>query len=99
MANKRLIIEMGMGVDQHARIPPWQPPERCATLSAPQRFTRGGVGSRLASANPNEMIVDVQVAVPFPDQVRQDEGGWRCCPLLRRSFTVEDGGNGGGGSG
>jgi uncharacterized protein (TIGR02058 family) len=42
-------------------------------------------------SDPNEMIVEVQVAVPYPDQVREVEV-LAVLPFGRKTLTVESGG-------
>jgi len=89
MANKRLIIEMGMGVDQHGQDPTVAASR--AVRNAIAHNALPGVWEVAGLSHPNEMIVDVQVAVPFPDQVRQDEV-LAVLPFGQKSLTVEDGG-------
>ncbi|MEL6225378.1 MAG: Lin0512 family protein, partial [Cyanobacteria bacterium J06627_8] len=71
MARKRFIIEMGMGIDQHGQEP---------TVAA-ARAVRNAIANNaligvfeVAGLNdPNEMIVEVQIAVPYPEQIREAE--------------------------
>jgi uncharacterized protein (TIGR02058 family) len=89
VARKRLIIEMGMGVDQHGQEP---------TVAA-ARAVRNAIASNalpgvweIAGLNdPDEMIVEVQVAVPYPEQVREAEV-LDVLPFGRKTLTVTPGG-------
>ncbi len=89
MARKRLIIEMGMGVDQHGQEPTVAAAR--AVRNAIAHNALPGVWEVAGLNHPNEMIVEVQVGVPYPDQVRQDEV-LAVLPFGRKSLTVEPGG-------
>ncbi len=89
MTQKRLIIEMGMGVDQHGQDPTVAASR--AVRNAIAHNALPGVWEVAGLNHPNEMIVEVQVAVPFPDQVRQDEV-LAVLPFGQKSLTVEAGG-------
>ena len=89
MTNKRLIIEMGMGVDQHGQNPTVAASR--AVRNAIAHNALPGVWEVAGLNHPNEMIVTVQIAVPFPEQVRQDEV-LAVLPFGQKSITVEDGG-------
>ncbi|MCM1983612.1 Lin0512 family protein [Lyngbya confervoides] len=89
MSAKRFIIEMGMGIDQHGQDP---------TVAA-ARAVRDAIGHNAIPglwevaglSHPNEMIVQVEVAVPFPDQVREAEV-LAVLPFGQKSLTVKEGG-------
>ena len=89
MARKRLIIEMGMGIDQHGQEP---------TVAA-ARAVRNAIAHNalpevwevVGLSDPNQMIVEVKIAVPYPEQVREDEV-LAVLPFGRKSLTVESGG-------
>jgi uncharacterized protein (TIGR02058 family) len=89
MAPKRLIIEMGMGIDQHGQDP---------TVAA-ARAVRNAIASNalpgvweVAGLNhPDEMIVEVKIAVPHPDRVRESEV-LDVLPFGRKTLTLESGG-------
>ncbi|NES94617.1 MAG: hypothetical protein F6K32_05190 [Desertifilum sp. SIO1I2] len=89
MTRQRLIIEMGMGIDQHGQDP---------TVAA-QRAVRNAIAHNalpgvweVAGLNhPNQMIVEVQVAVPYPEQVREAEV-LAVLPFGQKSLTLEKGG-------
>ncbi|MGH8001071.1 MAG: Lin0512 family protein, partial [Brasilonema sp.] len=89
MVRKRLIIEMGMGVDQHGQEPTVAAAR--AVRNAIAHNALPGVWEVALLSDPNEMIVDVQVAVPYPEQVREDEV-LAVLPFGRKTLTVESGG-------
>jgi uncharacterized protein (TIGR02058 family) len=89
MARKRLIIEMGMGVDQHGQDPTVAAAR--AVRNAIAHNALPGVWEVAGLAHPNEMIVDVQVGVPMPDQVREDEV-LAVLPFGQKNLRLEDGG-------
>ncbi len=89
MTRKRLIIEMGMGVDQHGQEPTVAAAR--AVRNAIAHNALPGVWEVAGLNHPNEMIVEVQVAVPYPEQVRAEEV-LAVLPFGQKSITVEDGG-------
>ena len=89
MTRKRLIIEMGMGVDQHGQSPTVAAAR--AVRNAIAHNALPGVWEVAGLSDPNAMIVEVQVAVPYPEQVREDEV-LVVLPFGRKSLTVESGG-------
>ncbi len=89
MTRKRLIIEMGMGVDQHGQEPTVAAAR--AVRNAIAHNALPGVWEVAGLSHPNEMIVEVQVGVPYPDQVKQEEV-LAVLPFGRKSLTVELGG-------
>ncbi|MBW4628772.1 MAG: Lin0512 family protein [Brasilonema octagenarum HA4186-MV1] len=89
MARKRLIIEMGMGVDQHGQEPTVAAAR--AVRNAIAHNALPGVWEVAGLNDPNEMIVEVKVAVPYPEQVREDEV-LAVLPFGRKTLTVESGG-------
>ncbi len=89
MAPKRLIIEMGMGVDQHGQDPTVAAAR--AVRNAIAHNALPGVWEVAGLSHPNEMIVEVQVAVPFPDQVRQEEV-LAVLPFGQKTLVLKDGG-------
>ena len=89
MASKRLIIEMGMGVDQHGQDPTVAAAR--AVRNAIAHNALPGVWEVAGLSHPNEMIVEVQVAVPFPDQVRQEEV-LSVLPFGQKTLVLSDGG-------
>ncbi len=89
MARKRLIIEMGMGIDQHGQEPTVAAAR--AVRNAIAHNALPGVWEVAGLNDPNEMIVEVQIAVPYPEQVREEEV-LAVLPFGRKSLTVESGG-------
>ncbi|MDA0672715.1 MAG: Lin0512 family protein [Cyanobacteria bacterium] len=89
MSRQRFIIEMGMGVDQHGQDPTVAAAR--AVRNAIAHNALPGVWEVANLDHPNQMIVDVQVAVPFPEQVRQDEV-LAVLPFGQKTLTLEDGG-------
>ncbi|MFN6471737.1 MAG: Lin0512 family protein [Nostoc sp. SerVER01] len=89
MARKRLIIEMGMGVDQHGQEPTVAASR--AVRNAIAHNALPGVWEVAGLSSPNEMIVEVQVAVPYPEKVRQEEV-LAVLPFGQKTLTVESGG-------
>jgi len=89
LARKRLIIEMGMGVDQHGQEPTVAAAR--AVRNAIAHNALPGVWEVAGLTHPNEMIVEVQVGVPYPDQVKQEEV-LAVLPFGHKSLTVELGG-------
>jgi uncharacterized protein (TIGR02058 family) len=89
MTRKRLIIEMGMGVDQHGQEPTVAAAR--AVRNAIAHNALPGVWEVAGLSHPDEMIVEVQIAVPYPEQVREAEV-LSVLPFGRKSLTVEAGG-------
>jgi len=87
--HKRLIIEMGMGVDQHGQDPTVAAAR--AVRNAIAHNALPGVWEVAGLSHPNQMLVDVQIAVPFPDQVRQDEV-LAVLPFGQKTLTLTQGG-------
>lgn len=89
MTRKRLIIEMGMGIDQHGQDPTIAAAR--AVRNAIAHNALPGVWEVAGLSHPNEMIVEVQVGVPYPEQVREAEV-LAVLPFGRKTLTVEKGG-------
>lgn len=89
MALKRLIIEMGMGVDQHGQEPTVAAAR--AVRNAIAHNALPGVWEVAGLSHPDEMVVEVKVAVPYPEQVRQEEV-LAVLPFGRKTLQVEQGG-------
>jgi len=89
VTHKRLIIEMGMGVDQHGQDPTVAAAR--AVRNAIAHNALPGVWEVAGLSHPNEMIVAVQVAVPFPDQVRQEEV-LAVLPFGQKTLVLTEGG-------
>ncbi len=86
---KRLIIEMGMGIDQHGQEPTVAAAR--AVRNAIAHNALPGVWEVAGLNDPNEMIVEVQVAVPYVEQVRQEEV-LAVLPFGKKTLTLEPGG-------
>ncbi|MCY7277080.1 MAG: Lin0512 family protein [Phormidesmis sp. CAN_BIN44] len=89
MTRKRFIIEMGMGVDQHGQEPTVAAAR--AVRNAIAHNALPGVWEVAGLDHPDQMIVEVQVAVPYPDQVREADV-LAVLPFGRKTLTVEAGG-------
>ncbi|MEM0981710.1 MAG: Lin0512 family protein [Cyanobacteria bacterium P01_H01_bin.58] len=89
MSQKRLVIEMGMGVDQHGQDPTVAASR--AVRNAIAHNALPGVWEVAGLSHPNEMLVTVQVAVPFPELVRQEEV-LAVLPFGQKTLTLEVGG-------
>ena len=89
MTRKRLIIEMGMGVDQHGQEPTVAAAR--AVRNAIAHNALPGVWEVAGIDDPDQMIVEVKVAVPYPEQVNEAEV-LAVLPFGRKSLTVEAGG-------
>lgn len=89
MAKKRFVIEMGMGVDQHGQEPTVAAAR--AVRNAIAHNALPGIWEVAGLNHPNEMIVEVQIAVPYPEQVRTEEV-LAVLPFGQKRITVETGG-------
>ncbi|BAZ12865.1 hypothetical protein NIES4071_46990 [Calothrix sp. NIES-4071] len=89
MTRKRLIIEMGMGIDQHGQEPTVAAAR--AVRNAIANNALPGVWEVAGLTDPNQMIVEVKVAVPYPEQVREAEV-LAVLPFGQKSLYVETGG-------
>ena len=86
---KRLIIEMGMGIDQHGQDPTVAAAR--AVRNAIAHNALPGVWEVAGLSHPNQMIVEVKVAVPYPEEVREEEV-LAVLPFGRKTLTIENGG-------
>ncbi|MBW4471122.1 MAG: Lin0512 family protein [Stenomitos rutilans HA7619-LM2] len=89
MARKRFVIEMGMGIDQHGQEPTVAAAR--AVRNAIAHNALPGIWEVAGLSDPDQMIVEVQVAVPYPDQVREADV-LAVLPFGRKALTVEAGG-------
>jgi uncharacterized protein (TIGR02058 family) len=89
MARKRFVIEMGMGVDQHGQDPTVAAAR--AVRNAIAHNALPGIWEVAGLAHPNEMNIEVKVAVPFPETVREAEV-LAVLPFGEKTLTVEQGG-------
>ncbi len=86
---KRLIIEMGMGVDQHGQEPTVAAARAVRNAIAHNAWP--GVWEVAGLSHPDQMIVEVKVAVPNPEQVREEEV-LAVLPFGQKTLSVENGG-------
>ncbi|BDA68129.1 hypothetical protein RIVM261_023780 [Rivularia sp. IAM M-261] len=89
MTRKCFIIEMGMGIDQHGQEPTVAAARAVRNAIANNALL--GVWDVAGLTDPNQMIVEVQVAVPYPEQVREEEV-LAVLPFGQKSLRVENGG-------
>lgn len=89
MPLKRFVIEMGMGIDQHGQEPTVAAAR--AVRNAIANNALPGIWEVAGLSHPNEMIIEVQVAVPYPEQVRAEEV-LAVLPFGQKRLTVEAGG-------
>jgi uncharacterized protein (TIGR02058 family) len=74
VTRKRFVIEMGMGIDQHGQEPTVAAAR--AVRNAIAHNALPGIWEVAGLDDPNQMIVEVQVAVPYPDQVSRRVAWW-----------------------
>jgi uncharacterized protein (TIGR02058 family) len=89
MTHKRFIIEMGMGIDQHGQDPTIAAAR--AVRNAIAHNALPGIWEVAGLNHPDEMLVEVQVGVPYPEQVRQAEV-LAVLPFGQKRLIVESGG-------
>ena len=89
MAKKRFVIEMGMGIDQHGQEPTIAAAR--AVRNAIANNALPGIWEVAGLNHPNQMIVEVQIAVPYPEQVRTEEV-LAVLHFGQKSIIVENGG-------
>lgn len=80
---------MGMGIDQHGQEPTVAAAR--AVRNAIAHNALPGVWEVAGLSHPNEMVVEVQVAVPYPGQVREEEV-LAVLPFGKKSLKLESGG-------
>ncbi|BAU43654.1 MULTISPECIES: Lin0512 family protein [Cyanophyceae] len=89
MTRKRFIIEMGMGIDQHGQDPTVAAAR--AVRNAIAHNALPGIWEVAGLNHPDEMLVEVQIGVPYPDQVRQAEV-LAVLPFGQKRLILESGG-------
>ena len=89
MSRKRFVIEMGMGIDQHGQEPTVAAAR--AVRNAIAHNALPGIWEVAGLSDPAQMLVEVQVAVPYPDQVRAAEV-LAVLPFGHKTLKVEAGG-------
>jgi uncharacterized protein (TIGR02058 family) len=80
---------MGMGVDQHGQEPTVAAAR--AVRNAIAHNALPGVWEVAGLSHPDEMIVEVQVGVPYPEQVREQEV-LDVLPFGRKTLKIDFGG-------
>jgi uncharacterized protein (TIGR02058 family) len=90
MAEKRFIIELGMGVDLHGQDPT-QAAQR-AVRNAIANNCLCGLSEIIDMKNPNEeMFIDVLITCPKPDKVDK-QAVLNELPFGKKTIEVKDGG-------
>ncbi|MBO1048648.1 MAG: hypothetical protein HEQ27_03335 [Dolichospermum sp. JUN01] len=89
MPLKRFIIEMGMGVDQHGQEPTVAAARAVRNAIAHNALL--GIMEVAGLKDPNEMIIEVKIAVPYPEQVRETEV-LAVLPFGQKTLILEAGG-------
>ncbi|MEY3869915.1 MAG: Lin0512 family protein [Microcoleaceae cyanobacterium] len=89
MTKKCFIIEMGMGIDQHGQEPTIAAAR--AVRNAISNNALLGIWDVAGLTDPNQMIVEVKIAVPYPEEVRKDEV-LAVLPFGQKTIIVETGG-------
>lgn len=86
---KRFILEFGMGLDQHGQNVTNAASK--AVKDAVARSCLSGLIEIVRLRDVNDMIVDIQVACPHPEQVNRD-AVLAALPFGRKQLTVTEGG-------
>ena len=89
MTRKRFVIEMGMGIDQHGQDPTVAAAR--AVRNAIAHNALPGIWEVAGLNHPNDMIVEVEIAVPYPENVREAEI-FAVLPFGQKSLKVTQGG-------
>jgi uncharacterized protein (TIGR02058 family) len=89
VARKCFIIEMGMGIDQHGQEPTVAAARAVRNAIANNALL--GIWEVAGLDNPNQMIIEVKVAVPYPEQVREEEV-LAVLPFGQKTLQLENGG-------
>jgi uncharacterized protein (TIGR02058 family) len=89
MALRRLVIEMGMGVDQHGQDPTVAAAR--AVRNAIAHNALPGIWEVAGLTHPDEMVIEVQVAAPYPERVREEDV-LAVLPFGQKRLQVQDGG-------
>jgi uncharacterized protein (TIGR02058 family) len=89
VARKRFVIEMGMGVDQHGQDPTVAAAR--AVRNAIAHNALPGIWEVAGLDEPDQMLVEVEIAVPYPEKVREAEV-LAVLPFGRKTLSVTTGG-------
>ncbi|NHI94150.1 MAG: hypothetical protein EAX96_16790 [Candidatus Lokiarchaeota archaeon] len=88
---KRMIIEMGMGVDQHGHN---NDPSNAAIKAIKDAISNNclpALREILNITNPNRMIVDILIGCPFPDKINEKKV-LRAVPFGIKNLKAVEGG-------
>jgi uncharacterized protein (TIGR02058 family) len=86
---KRFILEFGMGLDQHG-----QDPTRACTKAVKNAISDACLAGLLEIVrlrDVNDMLVEIQIACPYPDQVDR-QAVLDAVPFGTKELTLTDGG-------
>ena len=86
---KRLVIELGHGIDQHG-----QDPTKAAQRAVKDAISRSylcGLRDVFNLQDLDDMVVEVTVAVPYPERVDGDKV-LGIIPFGKKSITIQKGG-------
>ena len=89
MNKRRYIIEMGTGVEQHG-----QQVTKAAVKAVKDAITKNcliGLHEAIGLSDHNDMILDVLIACPYPEEVNADEV-LQALPFGRKEIKVVNGG-------
>lgn len=88
---KRFITQIGIGVDQHGHHKDVTKAAIKAIKDAISNNCLQGLREVAGMTNPSEMIVDVVIAAPYPENINEKKV-LRAIPFGRKTLTVEKGG-------
>ena len=88
---KRMIVEMGFGVDQHGHE---NNPTKAAIKAVKDAISNNclpGVREIIDLKDPNKMLVDILIGCPYPDKINEKKV-LRAAPFGKKSLKVVEGG-------
>ena len=88
---KRFITQIGMGVDQHGHHSDVTKAAIKAIKNAISNNCLQGLREMLGMNNPNDMIVEVLIAAPYPEKINENKI-LRAVPFGKKSLIVKKGG-------
>ncbi len=88
---KRYVVEIGMGVDQHGHRGNPTGAAIKAVNNAISNISLCGISEILSLRDPGQMIVDVLIGTPFPENL-DEEKVLEAIPLGKRRLKVVEGG-------
>jgi uncharacterized protein (TIGR02058 family) len=88
---KRYVVEMGMGVDQHGHKGDPTEAAMKAVRNAISKVCLCGISEILELGGPEEMIIDVLIGAPFPEKVNE-ERVLGAIPFGRKCLKAIEGG-------